>query len=233
MSDPTSKKKEYKVIGTRPIRHDGVDKVTGRAIYGADFQITGLLHGRVLRSPHAHARIVSIDTSRAEAHPGVKGVVTAQDLPTAEDKMADLGEGTVNLKYLCDNILASDKVLYKGHAIAAVAATNPHIAEEACQLIDVKYEVLPPVLEVRQAMEPDAPLLHENLKTSSLGETSDKPSNIASHLQHKKGDIEKGFAEADVVIDREFVTGTVHQGYIEPHNATALYNPDGQMTVLY
>ncbi len=231
MSDPMSKKKEYKVIGTRPIRHDGVDKVTGRAIYGADFQITGLLHGRVLRSPHAHARIVSIDTSRAETHPGVKGVVTAQDLPPAEDKMADLGEGAVNLKYLCDNILASDKVLYKGHAIAAVAATNPHIAEEACQLIDVEYEVLPPVLEVRQAMEPDAPLLHENLKTSSLGETADKPSNVASHLQHKKGDIEKGFAEADVVIDREFVTGTVHQGYIEPHNATALYNPDGQLTV--
>ena len=226
-----SEKKEYKVIGTRPIRHDGVDKVTGRAIYGADFQITGLLHGRVLRSPHAHARIVSIDTSRAEAHPGVKGVVTAQDLPAAEDKMADLGEGAVNLKYLCDNILASDKALYKGHAIAAVAATNPHIAEEACELIDVEYEVLSPVLEVRAAMEPDAPVLHENLRTSSLGETGDKPSNVASHLQHKKGDIEKGFDEADVVIEREFVTGTVHQGYIEPHNATALYNPDGQLTV--
>ncbi len=226
-----SKKKEYKVIGTRPIRHDGVDKVTGRAIYGADFQITGLLHGRVLRSPHAHARIVSIDTNRAEAHPGVKGVVTAQDLPTAEDKMADLGEGAVNLKYLCDNILASDKVLYKGHAIAAVAATDPHIAEEACELIDVEYEVLPPVLEVRQAMEFDAPILHENLTTSSLGDEDDKPTNIASHLQHKKGDIEKGFDEADIVIEREFVTGTVHQGYIEPHNATALYNPDGQLTV--
>ncbi|RKU23637.1 oxidoreductase [Candidatus Poribacteria bacterium] len=226
-----SKKKEYKVIGTRPIRHDGVDKVTGRAIYGADFQITGLLHGRVLRSPHAHARIVAIDTSRAEAHPGVKGVVTAQDLPTAEDKMADLGEGAVNLKYLCDNILASDKALYKGHAIAAVAATDPHIAEEACELIDVEYEVLPPVLEVRAAMEPDAPIIHENIRTSSLGETGDKPSNVASHLQHKKGDIEKGFDEADIVIEREFVTGTVHQGYIEPHNATALYNPDGQLTV--
>ena len=226
-----SEKKEYKVIGTRPIRHDGVDKVTGRAIYGADFQITGLLHGRVLRSPHAHARIVSIDTSRAEAHPGVKGVVTAQDLPAAEDKMADLGEGAVNLKYLCDNILASDKALYKGHAVAAVAATNPHIAEEACELIDVEYEVLSPVLEVRQAMESDAPILHENLTTSSLGDTEDKPTNIASHLQHKKGDIEKGFAEADVVIEREFVTGTVHQGYIEPHNATAHYNQDGQLTV--
>ncbi len=226
-----SENKEYKVIGTRPIRHDGVDKVTGRAIYGADFQITGLLHGRVLRSPHAHAKIVSIDTSRAEALPGVKGIVTAQDLPAAEDKMADLGEGAVNLKYLCDNILASDKALYKGHAIAAVAATNPHIAGEACTLLDVEYEVLPPVLEVRQAMEPDAPILHDNIRTSSLGETGEKPSNVASHLQHKKGDIEKGFTEADVVIEREFVTGTVHQGYIEPHNATALYNPDGQLTV--
>ena len=226
-----SEKKEYKVIGTRPIRHDGVDKVTGRAIYGADFQITGLLHGRVLRSPHAHARIISIDTSRAEAHPGVKGVVTAQDLPEAADKIADLGEGAVSLKYLCDNILASDKALYKGHAIAAVAATNPHIAEEACSLIDVKYEVLPPVLEVREAMEPNAPILHETLRTSSLGETSDEPSNVASHLQFKKGELEKGFAEADVVIYREFVTGTVHQGYIEPHNATAHYNQDGHLTV--
>ncbi len=226
-----SEKKEYKVIGTRPIRHDGVDKVTGRAIYGADFQITGLLHGRVLRSPHAHARIISIDTSRAEALPGVKGIVTAQDLPEAGDKIADLGEGAVNLKYLCDNILASDKALYKGHAVAAVAATNPHIAEEACELIDIEYEVLPPVLEVRQAMEPDAPILHENLTTASLGDDDDKPTNIASHLQHKKGDIEEGFAEADVVIERDFVTGTVHQGYIEPHNATAHYNQDGQLTV--
>ena len=226
-----SEKKEYKVIGTRPIRHDGVDKVTGRAIYGADFHITGLLHGRVLRSPHAHARIISIDTSRAEALPGVKGIVTAQDLPEAGDKIADLGEGAVNLKYLCDNILASDKALYKGHAIAAVAATNPHIAEEACDLIDIEYEVLPPVLEVRQAMEPDAPILHENLTTASLGDEDDKPTNIASHLQHKKGDIEEGFAEADVVIERDFVTGTVHQGYIEPHNATAHYNQDGQLTV--
>ena len=176
--------KEYKVVGTRPIRHDGVDKVTGRALYGADFQIAGLLHGRVLRSPHAHARILSIDTSRAEALPGVKGVVTAQDLPSAEDRVADLGEGAVNLKHLCDNILASDKVLYRGHAVAAVAATSPHIAEEACTLINVEYEVLPPVLEVRQAMEPDAPLLHETLKTTSMGETAEEPSNVASHIQH-------------------------------------------------
>ncbi len=226
-----SEKKEYKVIGTRPIRHDGVDKVTGRALYGADFQTTGLLHGKVLRSPHAHARIKSIDTSRAEAHPDVKSVVTAADLPTAADKIADLGEGAVNLKYLCDNILASDKALYTGHAVAALAANDPHTAEEALGLIDVEYEVLPPVLEVREAMEDDAPLLHENLKTDAMGEKSEKSSNVASHFQHKKGDIDAGFAEADVIVDHDFVTGTVHQGYIEPHNATALYNPDGQLTI--
>jgi len=226
-----SEKKEYKVIGTRPIRHDGVDKVTGRALYGADFQTSGLLHGRILRSPHAHARIKSIDTSRAEAYPGVKAAVTAKDFPTVEDKVADLGESAVNLRDLQGNILANKKVLYKGHAVAAVAATDPHTAEEALELIDVEYEVLPPVLDVREAMKDDAPLLHENLKTSSMGETADTPSNIASHLQFKKGDIEKGFAEADVVVEQEFKTGTVHQGYIEPHNATAMYNADGQLTV--
>ena len=226
-----SEKKEYKVLGTRPIRHDGVDKVTGRALYGADFQTTGLLHGKILRSPHAHARIKSIDTSRAEAHPGVKAVMTAEDLPTAPDKIADLGESAVNLKYLCDNILASDKALYTGHAVAALAANDPHTAEETLELIDVEYELLPPVLEVREAMKHDATLLHENLKTDAMGEKSEKSSNIATHFQHKKGDIDKGFAEADLIIEHDFVTGTVHQGYIEPHNATALYNPDGQLTI--
>ena len=226
-----SEKKEYKVLGTRPIRHDGVDKVTGRALYGADFQTTGLLHGKILRSPHAHARIKSIDTSRAEAHPGVKAVMTAEDLPTAPDKIADLGEGAVNVKYLCDNILASDKALYTGHAVAALAANDPHTAEEALELIDVEYELLPPVLEVREAMKHDATLLHENLKTDAMGEKSEKSSNIATHFQHKKGDIDKGFAEADLIIEHDFVTGTVHQGYIEPHNATALYNPDGLLTI--
>ena len=226
-----SEEKEYKVVGTRPIRHDGVDKVTGRALYGADFQTVGLLHGRVLRSPYAHARIKSIDTSRAEAYPGVKGVVTAKDFPYAEDKIADLGEGAVNVKHLQDNVLAGGKVLYKGHQVAAVAAIDPHTAEEALELIDVEYEVLPPVIDVREAMKEDAPLLHESLQTDEMGEKSEKPSNIASHFQHKKGDLEKGFAEADVVIEDEFVTQTVHQGYIEPHNATALYNPDGQLTI--
>ena len=226
-----AEKKEYKVVGTRPIRHDGVDKVTGRALYGADFQAADLLHGRVLRSPHAHARIKSIDTTRAEAYPGVKAVVTAKDFPEVGDTLADLGEGAVQLKDLQDNVLAGKKALYKGHQVAAVAAINPHIAEEALELIDVEYEVLPPVVDVRDAMKSDAPLLHEDLRTDEMGKESENPSNVASHFQHKKGNLERGFAEADVVIEREFTTQTVHQGYIEPHNATALHNPDGQLTI--
>ena len=226
-----SKEKEYKVIGTRPIRHDGVDKVTGRAVYGADVQLPGLLHGKILRSPHAHARIRSIDVSRAAVHPGVKAVMTAADLPDVADKIADLGESAVSLKFLRDNILASDKVLYQGHAVAALAATDPHTAEEALALIDVEYEVLPAVLDVREAMKEDAPLLHEQLMTDSLGEKSEKPSNLARHFQFKLGNPERGFEQADVVVEREFDTATVHQGYIEPHNATALWNPDGQLTI--
>ncbi len=227
----TVEKASYKVVGTRPIRHDGVDKVTGRAIYGGDVQMAGMLHGRVLRSPHAHARIRSIDVSRALALPGVKAVVTGKDLPPAEDRVVQLGEGAANMKYLSNNVLAGEKVLYRGHAVAAVAATSPHIAEEALSLIEVDYEVLPPVLDVREAMQDDAPLLHDNLKTKTLGEQTDKLSNIATHNQFKLGDLDKGFAEADVVIEREFRTATVHQGYIETHNATALWNADGRLTV--
>ena len=227
-----SNDKEYKVIGTRPIRHDGVDKVTGRALYGADFTMVGLLHGKVLRSPHAHARIKSIDTNKAEAHAGVKAVVTADDMPETDGGSVVLGEGgSTDIKFLQDNILASDKALYKGHAVAAVAATSPHIAEEATGLIEIDYEILPPVMDVRKAMANDAPLLHEDLKTTSLGKTSAGSSNVAKHLQFQQGDIEKGFAEADEVVEKEFKTATVHQGYIEPHNATALYKSDGHLTV--
>ncbi len=222
---------KYDVVGTRPIRHDGADKVTGRALYGADFDIAGLLHGKVLRSPHAHARIKRIDTSKAEALPGVMAVVTAKDMPSVSDRVVELGESAANLKYLCDNILASDKVLYKGHAVAAVAAANPHIAEEALNLIEVEYEVLPPVLTAQDAMKDGAPLLHEDLKLKEFGQVTNKRSNIANHFQHKKGDVEKGFKEADVIVEREFHTRTVHQGYIEPHNATALWNNDGRLTI--
>src|SRR5262249_48909272 len=136
MGGPMSQTK-YVVIGTRPIRHDGVDKVTGRALYGADVQLAGLLHGRILRSPHAHARIRKIDARKALALPGVEAVVTADDLPDPGDKIAELGEGAVNLKHLSSNILARGKALYRGHAVAAVAAVSPHVAEEALPLIEV------------------------------------------------------------------------------------------------
>src|SRR5581483_1511079 len=161
---------QYTVIGTRPVRHDGADKVTGRALYGADVQMAGLLHGYILRSPHAHARIRRIDTSKAEAFPGVKAVVTAADFSPVEDKVVDLGEGNTPLSYIRGNVLASGKVLYQGHAVAAVAASSVHIAEEAARLIEVDYEVLPCVLTAPEAMRDDAPILHDNLRTKEFGE---------------------------------------------------------------
>ncbi|OAI38906.1 oxidoreductase [bacterium SCGC AG-212-C10] len=228
----TSEKPAYKVIGTRPVRPDGVEKVTGKAKYGADIMLPGLLQGRILRSPHAHAVIKSIDTSAAEALPGVMAVLTAMDFPVAEDKIQDLGEGAVNLRELSDNILASHKVLYRGHAVAAVAATNAHIAESALALIKVEYDVLPPVIDVRDAMRPDAPLLNERQHTKEMnGSVSEAPSNIATHMVFAGGDLEAGFADADKVVEREFTTKMVHQGYIEPHTATASWNADGTLTI--
>ena len=229
---------QYDVVGTRPIRHDGADKVTGRAQYGADIVTAGLLHGKILRSPHAHARIKSINTSKAGAYPGVRAVVTAADFPPLEsikllepvDSVAGLGFVT-RLKYLRDNILASDKVLYTGQPIAGVAATNSNVAEEALQLIDVKYEVLPPAITVLDALANDAPLLHDELRTEAFGQRTDVTSNVAEHFQHSLGDVDTGFAKADVIVEREFHTRTVHQGYIEPHNATAFWNKDGKVTI--
>lgn len=223
----------FQVIGTRPVRHDGIDKVTGRALYGADFQAAGLLHGRVLRSPHAHAKIKKIDVSRALALPGVEAVVTSADFPEPGDKIADLGEGAVKLKHLSANCLARDKALYKGQAVAAVAAINGHIAEEACKLINVEYEVLPSITDVTKAMQAGSPILHHDLVTESMAGANGekKPTNVAKHLQYKLGDPEKGFASSKIVIERTFNTATVHQGYIEPHNASALWNADGALTI--
>jgi CO/xanthine dehydrogenase Mo-binding subunit len=226
----------YQVIGTRPLRHDGTDKVTGRAQYGADVQLTGLLHGRILRSPHAHALITSIDVRKALALPGVEAVVTAADLPDPGNRIAELGEGAIRLRDLSCNTLAREKVLYKGHAVAAVAASNPHVAEEALALIDVEYEPMAPVLDVCAAMQPDAPILHPDLRTESLAgpEGNGKaagPTNIAKHFQFKVGDPERAFADAAVIVERSFKTATVHQGYIEPHNATALWNADDTITI--
>lgn len=226
----TVQEAKFKVIGTRPIRHDGVDKVTGRARYGADISLPGMLHAKVLRSPHAHARIKSIDFSAALVLPGVKAVITGKDLPELAAGAQQMGEMVINPRYLSMNILARDKALYNGHAVAAVAATSPHIAEEALALIKVEYEVLPPVLDVRKAMEDKAPILLSDLRTSGP-EKSDKQTNVASQIRFARGDLEAGFKAATVVVEREFNTSMVHQGYIEPHNAVAQYNTDGNATV--
>ncbi len=228
----TVERSNYKVIGTRPIRPDGVEKVTGKAQYGADVRLPGMIFGRIVRSPHAHARILSIDTSAAEKMPGVMAVLTAADFPVAADKIEDLGEGAVNLRELSDNVLASDKVLYRGHAVAAVAALNSHQAEEAVKAVKVEYEVLPPVLDVRDAMREDAPLLKETRFTKAMdGSLSEKPSNIASVIRFAGGDLEAAFAAADHIVEREFTTKMVHQGYIEPHNSTGSWNADGTVTI--
>jgi xanthine dehydrogenase molybdenum-binding subunit len=225
------KPNEYKVIGTSPLRHDGVDKVTGRAAFGADIRLPGMLYGAVLRSPHAHAKILSIDTSEAEKLHGVHAVVTARDFPDLESKIVELGEGVINRKYQSNNCLARDKVLYFGHAVAAVAATSLHVAKEASDLIRVEYEVLTPVMDVRKAMEAGSPILLDDLRTDEFGKKGETPTNIAGHYKDARGDVEKGFKEAKFIVEREFVTKMVHQGYIEPQNATAQYNPDGQITI--
>lgn len=223
--------RSYAVIGTRPVRHDGADKVTGRAQFGADIRLPGTLYGYVLRSPHAHARIRRIDTAKAEAFPGVAAVVTAADLPEGPDRLIELVEGTLPLSYARANVLARDKVLYKGHAVAAVAAVNPHVAEEAAELIEVDYEPLPAVLDVLEAMREEAPLLHADLRMREFGQPTDKASNVAEHFRHLLGDPEQGFREAELIVEREFRTVMVHQGYIEPQNATALWNQDGRVYV--
>jgi xanthine dehydrogenase molybdenum-binding subunit len=229
MAASTTEGPAYRVIGTRPIRHDGVDKVTGRARYGADYSFPGMLFGKVLRSPHAHALIKSIRTDKARALPGVKAIVTAADLPELGDKAQAAGEQVLNLHHLSLNILARDKALYDGHAVAAVAATSPHIAEEALRLIEVDYELLPPVMTVEAAMKPGAPIILPSLRNKEEG--PDQQTNIASHVQFKRGDVAEGFKQADFIVEREFNTAMVHQGYIEPHAAVGIYNADGHATI--
>ena len=200
----TVEERNYKVIGTRPIRHDGADKVTGRAIYGIDYHMTGELYGKILRSPHAHARIVSIDTSKAEALPGVRAVITGADLPVAADMELDDGETPINTMHLSNNVMAHRKALYRGHAVAAVAADTAHIAEDALDLIEVEYEVLEPVLLGLDAMKADAPLVHPDQTTKTMayrfdpGTDTGEKSNVAGRTEMRLGDVEEGFKQADV-----------------------------------
>ncbi|XOV88711.1 MAG: xanthine dehydrogenase family protein molybdopterin-binding subunit [Pseudomonadota bacterium] len=222
-----SEVRDYKYVGQRSIRPDGFDKVTGRANYGADLTLPGMIWGKILRSPHAHAKITKLDVSRAAAHPGVMAIATYQDFPSVSSEAFEAGEGSTDLLDLARNILADDKVLYEGHAICAIAARTEAIADEALGLVDVTYELLPPVMDMQAAMAEGAPLLHEDLYTEGLAEAPTKPSNVARRMELVKGDIEQGFRDAEVIVEREFYTPTVHQGYIEPHACTVRYDDKG------
>jgi CO/xanthine dehydrogenase Mo-binding subunit len=224
-------KAALKIVGTRPIRPDGVDKVIGRASFGADMTMPGMLWGKVKRSPHAHAKILKIDIAKALKVPGVQAIVTADDFPNIANEEAFVGEGPMNFRDLSRNCMARDKVLYDGHAVAAVAATSNAAAEEAVELIEVQYEVLPHVIDVEAAMAPDAPVLHEDLFTQGVEPKPTKPSNVAKKITFTKGDIAKGFAEAEVVIERKYTTKPVHQAYLEPHACIVATGADGQCTV--
>jgi CO/xanthine dehydrogenase Mo-binding subunit len=231
MNDVTMKglgERQLKVVGTRPLRPDGVDKVTGRAKFGADLHVANMLIGKVLRSPHAHARIKSIDVSKAQALPGVKSVITSADFSDLPSEFIPAGEMMVNFRDMTRNVMAREKALYEGHAVAALAAINEAVAAQALELIQVEYEVLPHVLDVAQAMQPDAPLLHDNMYTIGVEPKPAKPSNIAKRVEFALGDIAAGFAKADVIVEREFNTQPVHQGYIEPHACLASVSEDGQ-----
>ncbi len=224
-------KAALRVVGTRPIRPDGVDKVTGRANFGADMTMPGMLWGRIKRSPHAHARVIAINIDKALALPGVKAVITRADFPDITPDRAHIGAAPHNLRDLSLNCMAKGKVLYEGHAVAAVAATSQVIAEQALDLIEVEYEVLPHVLDVEAAMADDAPLLHDDIFTAGVEPKPTKPSNISKIVRFAKGDVEAGFREADVIIERRYTTKPVHQGYIEPHACLVSVGADGQTTI--
>lgn len=217
---------ENKWIGQSTIRPDGIDKVTGSAQYAADFTMPGMVWGKVLRSPHAHALIKKIDTSKAEAMKGVLAVMTGDDFPLLPLDVP-LPSGPNDIRWISRGCMAREKILYVGHPVAAVAAISQSIAAAALELIEVEYEVLPHVIDVDAAMAPDAPILHDWVKTDGI----DRPTNISNIMTVKTGDVDQGFAESDLVLEREFKSAAVHQGYIEPQACIVSYKPDAQSTI--
>ena len=218
-------------IGTRPPRPDGVDKVTGRARYGADYTLPGMVWGRVLRSPYAHARILGIDASAALALPGVLAVVTAEDFLAEPKGDVASGEAEIESGDLSRNVMAREKALYHGHAVAAVAATTPRIAAAALAAIRVDYEPLPAVLDLDAAMAPDAPLLHADMFTRGVDPEPRAASNVAAITTFQRGDLDAGFAAAEVVVEGTWCSPMAHQGYIEPQACLACVGPGGEVEV--
>ena len=225
MSQP---QQAFKWVGTRPVRPDGVPKVTGAAKFGADYHLPGMIYGKVLRSPHAHARIRSIDTSRAAALPGVKAVMTGADLPDHPFQYIGPERLSVNFWHVTRNVMAREKAMYEGHAVAAVAAISMSIANRALALIDVDYEVLPHVIDVEEAMAEDAPLVFEDMITRGVDPAPNRPSNVAKRVGFEIGDVGAGFAEADEVIEKHYRTAPIHQAYIEPQACLANWEGGGK-----
>jgi len=213
--------KKLKIVGSSPVKHDGIDKVTGRAKFGADLFLPGMLIGKILRSPHPHAIIRSIDTTAAESLPGVKAVVTRADFP-------ELPKGSV-AGDMSRNAMAREKALYDGHPVAAVAAISESIAKQALKLIKVDYEALPHVIDPIDAMKPEAPILHDHIRTKGVKDAAEKKTNVVERLELKMGDVEAGFAQADVIVEHEYDTKPMHQGYIEPQGCVATCTEDGQV----
>ena len=207
-----------RAIGQSVVRGEGPDKVTGKSVYAADVSLPGMLWGKVLRSPFPHARIVSIDTTEARAVPGVHAVITAADLP----------DSLVGRRLRDMPVLARDVVRFVGEKVAAVAAETETAAEEALLLIDVEYEELPAVFDAHEAMEPDAPTLHQGLSGyEGLPQPESDINNVFAHITWGQGDVEQGFAEADLVFEHTFNAQLMHQAYIEPHACVVSAVPDG------
>lgn len=216
-SDMSDAKTEFKYVGTTPDRPDGVDKVTGRAKFGADAYAPGMLHAVIVRSPHAHARIVKIDSAKAEALSGVKAVVTR----------ADFASGLTGENWnILENVMAGDTALYDGHAVAAVAASTALEAQDAAKLIKIEYEILPHVIDVDAAMADGAPVIRAGAADRSV--PAGMHANVVRHHLSGHGDVEAGFAEADLVIEDTFKTEATHQGYIEPNACLGTLGGDGK-----
>jgi CO/xanthine dehydrogenase Mo-binding subunit len=227
--------REIKGVGLAIPRPDGPEKVTGQVQYVADIKPKGMLHGKLLRSPHAHAKIVKIDTTRAKALPGVRAVLTARDIPELKRKAPTRAHA----------VLAIDRVVFVGQPVAAVAADELAIAEEACDLIDVQYEVLPAAVDPLKAMEVGAPpvadagteadtseaLAHSGVAVPKSETKPTKAVNVTQQAKLGRGDVPKAFAESDVVIEKTYRVPMVHQGYLEPHAVLAQWDTNGQLTL--
>lgn len=230
MNAPESKT-AFKVVGTRPIRPDGVDKVTGKAIFGTDYKAANMLYGAIVRSPHPHARIRSIDTRKAEAVVGVKAILTGKDFPQLEDVEMRIGESAGSTVDLTHNVMAQGFALYDGHALAAVAATSEAAAEQAAALIEVEYEPLPHVIDINSAFAHDAPKVNERIKPKGLAEGEVAPPNVSVKVVMARGDVAEGMKAAAQSVSAHYSLLPVHQGYIEPHACVASWKSDGKLDV--